>query len=175
MKTALWLRVSDPENQTSENQRCALETEARRRGLRVVKTYDIGVSGWKGAHDKALSQLYKDARAGRFKVVLIWALDRLDRRGPLATLEAIERLTALGVTVVSLQESWLEIGGPARDLLISILSWVARWESQRRSERTRAGLETARRNGKRLGRPPGARDKRKRKKSGYFLRWAIHT
>jgi len=39
-------------------------------------------------------------------------------------------------------------------LLIPILAWVAKQERQRISDRTRAGLETARRKGKRLARPP---------------------
>jgi len=36
-------------------------------------------------------------------------------------------------------------------------------ESKRRSERTKAGLERAKREGKKLGRPEGSKDKKKRK------------
>jgi len=37
-------------------------------------------------------------------------------------------------------------------------------ESQRRSERTKAGLARVVAQGKKLGRPPGSKDKRKRKR-----------
>jgi len=41
-------------------------------------------------------------------------------------------------------------------------------ESQRRSERTRAGLARVKAQGKRLGRPPGSKDKRKRRRRQRF-------
>lgn len=45
-------------------------------------------------------------------------------------------------------------------------------ESERRSERTRAGLTRAVKEGKKLGRPQGSKDKKKRKRTGYLLRYA---
>jgi len=44
-----------------------------------------------------------------------------------------------------------------------VMAWVARMESQRRSERVRAGLAA--------DRQPGAKDTRPRKRSGYVARW----
>ena len=107
----------------------------------------------------------KDARTGRFDVLLVRALDRLSRQGVAATLGIVERLGREGVAVWSLQESWTEAGSPAlRELLMSIAAWVAREESERRSERTRAGLERARANGKVLGRPKGQGDTKQRRR-----------
>ena len=97
--------------------------------------------------------MFADARARRFQVLLIWSLDRMSRQGPAAVLDIVDRLSHLGVTLVSIQEPWIEVGGEMRDLLLSIVGWVARWESQRRSERTRAGLQRARLSGARIGRP----------------------
>lgn len=45
-------------------------------------------------------------------------------------------------------------------------------ESQRRSERTKAGLARVRKQGKVLGRPQGSKDKVKRGRRGYLLRYA---
>ena len=73
---ALWLRVSTTD-QTTENQRIALETEAFRRGLEIAKVYDVTASAFQGAHEKVLQQVYRDARANRFKVLMFWDLDRL--------------------------------------------------------------------------------------------------
>jgi putative DNA-invertase from lambdoid prophage Rac len=170
-KAAILVRVSDP-GQHSENQIPDLLTWAERRSLEVVATYQFQESAWKGAHQKQLSQVYKDARAGKFRYLLLWALDRLSRQGPLATLEIVDRLGKAGVQVISLQEPWTEAGGELLDLLLAIAGWVARMESNRRSERTKAGLARAVAQGKRLGRPKGSKDSKKRKRSGYFGRYA---
>jgi len=56
--------------------------------------------------------------------------------------------------------------------LLAIFSWVAQQERKRIIERTKAGLERAKRQGKTLGRPMGKKDGRPRRKSGYINRWA---
>ena len=96
--------------------------------------------------------------------MLVWALDRLSREGPLAILILVNRLKICGVKVISYQESWTEAPGELRELLYALSGWVARMESQRRSERTKAGLARLVAHGKHLGRPLGSRDRRKRKK-----------
>ncbi len=174
VRAALWLRVSTSD-QVAANQEPELLALAVARGLEVVEVYRLeGESAWSGSggYRKALEAMLRDARRCRFEVLLVWALDRLGREGPLATLQLVDRLSRAGVTVVSIHEPWTEAGGELRELLLAITAWVARMESQRRSERTRAGLERARAEGKRIGRPPGARDTRKRRRSGYFRRWA---
>ncbi len=171
-RVAIWLRVSDT-GQHTENQLPDLEAFAARLGATVVKIYEIQASGWKGQHQKALSLLYADARQSRFDVVLVWALDRLSRQGVAALLEIVNRLAQHRVRVFSFQEGWTQVEGPLQELLFSVVAWVARMESERRSERTLAGLSRVRSEGKRLGRPPGAKDQRQRKKSGYFRRWDV--
>ncbi len=151
-KAAILARVSDA-GQHSENQFPDLIAWAQRRGLEVVVTYQFQESAWKGAHQKQLTQVYRDARAGKFQVLLVWALDRLSREGQLATLEIVHRLGQSGVQVWSYQEPWTEAGGELLDLLLAIAGWVARMESNRRSERTKGGLARAGADGKRLGRP----------------------
>lgn len=58
------------------------------------------------------------------------------------------------VPVLSVREGWLDTSDPVRPLLVAIFGWVAEQERARLIERTKAGLERARRQGKRLGRPP---------------------
>ncbi len=170
-KAGVWLRVSDS-GQHTENQLPDLQAWASRRGLEIVQVYELQESAWRGAHQKTLSKVYRDTRQGKFSVLLVWALDRLSREGPLATLEIVHRLGQSGVQVRSYQEPWTEAGGELLDLLLAIAGWVARMESNRRSERTKAGLQRAVSQGKRLGRPPGSKDRKKRSRRGYFLRWA---
>lgn len=171
MKVAIWLRVSTGE-QTTQNQFPDLQAWAARRGWEVVKTYQVQESAWRGAHQKALSEVYQDARLGRFDVLLVWALDRLSREGVAATLEIIQRLNSQQVKVWSLQEGWTEVEDSKQDLLVAITAWVAREESNRRSERTKAGMARARAEGKQIGRPMGSKDGKRRSRRGYIARYA---
>jgi DNA invertase Pin-like site-specific DNA recombinase len=59
-----------------------------------------------------------------------------------------------------------------RELITAIMAWVAQMESQRRSERTKAGIarKVQQDPSWRPGRQRGAKDKAKRKRSGYVAR-----
>ena len=61
--------------------------------------------------------------------------------------------------------------GEIGEVMYAIAGWVARMESQRRSERTKARLARAISRGKKLGRPVGSKDKKKRVRRGYLLRY----
>ena len=53
----------------------------------------------------------------------------------------------------------------------TILSGFAEMEREIITERINLGLARVRKQGKKLGRPSGSKDKNYRKKSGYLLRW----
>jgi DNA invertase Pin-like site-specific DNA recombinase len=92
-----------------------------------------------------------DARRRRFDVVVCWRLDRLGRNlKHLITL--LEELQALGVAFVSLAEG-IDATTPAGKLQMHILGAIAEFERERIRERVLAGLQRARAQGKRLGRP----------------------
>lgn len=172
-KVAIYLRVSTSE-QTVKNQLPALERWITDRGHELIEVYSESESAWKSGHQRELSRLLNDLRSGRRKVdiCLVWALDKLSREGVAAILNLVDRFKRCGVKVVSLQESWTEAPGDMADLLYAITGWVANFEGKRRSERTKAGLVRAVAEGKKLGRPKGRKDKRKRKTTGYLLRYA---
>ena len=96
--------------------------------------------------------------------MLVWALDRLSREGASAILNLVNTFKLHGVAVVSYAEAWTEAPGAIGELLYAISGLgVAKMESERRSERTKAGLARVRAAGKVLGRPLGSKDKRKRR------------
>ncbi len=163
MKVCLYIRVSTG-MQDNTNQLAVLLEWAKQRGFDVVKVYEEEESAWRNGHQKELANLIEDARKRKFQAVLVWALDRLSREGALAILSLVQKLSVHGVRVLSYQESWTEAPGEMAELLYALTGWVARMESQRRSERTKAGLARVKAQGKRLGRPSGSRDKKKRKK-----------
>jgi len=163
VKAVIYSRVSSQE-QSTDNQVSVLETWAKQRELEVVDYYVESESAWRNGHQKELARLTDDARKRKFDVVLVWALDRLSREGSAAILNLISTLSMYRVRVLSYQELWTEAPGQLGELLFAIAGWVAKMESERRSERTKAGLDRAVREGKTLGRPVGSKDKRRRKK-----------
>ena len=163
MKACLYCRVSTAEQDT-ENQSMVLTAWAKQRGFDIVKVYEEDESAWKAGHQRELARLLDDARKRKFDVILVWGLDRLSRQGAAAILGLVNKLNRYGVKVLSYQESWTEAPGELGELLFAIAGWVAKMESQQRSERTKAGLARAKAQGRRLGRPPGSKDKRKRRK-----------
>ncbi len=167
MKVAIYCRISTSEQDVT-NQFLALEKWARDRGWEITQVYQEQESAWRSGHQRELARLKEDAGRRRFEVVLVWALDRLSREGAAAILNLIDTFKAYGVRVISYQEPWTEAPGAIGEILYAIAGWVAKMESQRRSERTKAGIERARAQGKNIGRPSGAKDKRQRRRKGYF-------
>jgi len=163
MKCVIYSRVSSQE-QTLENQIPVLEKWAQSRGFELVETYQEMESAWRNGHQRELARLLDNARKRKFDIVLVWALDRLSREGSAAILNLVNSLKVYGIRVISYQEPWTEAPGEIGEILYAIAGWVARMESHRRSERTKAGLARVKAQGKRLGRPPGSKDKRRRKR-----------
>jgi DNA invertase Pin-like site-specific DNA recombinase len=151
-RAAIYLRVSKSDgSQSVENQRPDVEQLAAARGFEVVHVYEEHASAAK--HRPKYEAMIKDARRGKFSALIVWAIDRFGR-SMVHNLQDVLELDRLGVTVISVRESWLDTGGPVRSLLVAIFSWVAEQERERLVSRTKAGLERARRAGKRIGRPP---------------------
>jgi len=103
--------------------------------------------------------MFDDASQRRFDILLFWSLDRLSREGVLETLQHLQRLTSYGIAWRSFTEQYLDSSGIFRDAVIGILAVIAKQERIRRSERTIAGLQKARRQGRILGRPRVAVDR----------------
>lgn len=172
IRIAVYARVSKNDaTQDPQNQIVPLRDFARAIGGEIVREYVDFASGGKGDRESFLKML-EDSGRREFDLVVVWSLDRLSREGISNTLGYLERLKRSGVAVKSLQESWLDTRDEGLgNLLISIFAWVAQQERLRIVERTKAGLDRARRAGKKLGRPAGSKDLKKRKRSGYYLRF----
>jgi len=163
MRVAIYSRTSSTQQYT-QNQTAIITEWAKQRGFTIVRIYEEQESAWKAGHQRELAKLIRDARRGQFSLVLVWALDRLSRLGALSILSLIHKLANYGVKVLSHEEPWTAAPNELAEILYAIAGWVAQMESQRRSERTKAGLARVRANGVKLGRPPGAKDKKRRKK-----------
>ncbi len=140
-RAAIYARVST-DQQTYANQTEILTAWAAQRGynLDAAAIFAESESAWTEGHQKELSRLLSEVRAGRVKVILVWSLDRLSRQGALAILELVNNLKRWGCKLLSYQEQWTDAPGELGEVLYALAGWVARMESQRRSERTKAGI-----------------------------------
>src|SRR5262249_15113972 len=98
----------------------------------------------------------EDAHNREFDCVLVWALDRLTREGMVKTIMYLQRLADCGVSFHSYTEPHLSTDNEMlRDILLAVMSSFAKMESQKISQRTRAGMERARVKGTESGKPIG--------------------
>ncbi len=148
-----YVRVSR-EDQNVANQCLILEAEGIPRDFIFV---DKGISGTvppqKRPGFRAMLQHITEHPETRF--LYVFELSRIGRT-LIETLTTIEDLEARGILVWSLSpaEGFTRSDDKSiRSLLISILSWVAQRERENLVERTKAGLDRARSEGKTLGRP----------------------
>jgi DNA invertase Pin-like site-specific DNA recombinase len=150
-QAAIYGRVSTLTNQSTEMQVRDLRQLADRRGFEVMHEYlDEGFSGAKSSRP-ALDEMLADAKRGKFRILLVWKLDRLGRS--LAHLvRLLEDLRACNVELVSFSEG-LDFTTTTGKLLYQMLSAFAEFERDCIRERVRSGLRNARAKGKRLGRP----------------------
>jgi DNA invertase Pin-like site-specific DNA recombinase len=155
-RAAIYGRVSTQE-QNVDMQVAELTDYAERRGWQLVGQYlDCGVSGAKGSRP-ALNRLMADAKQRQFDVVAVWKLDRFGR-SVVHVVVALAELEALGITFVSLKDN-LDLSTPSGRFMFQIVAAFAELERAMIQERVRAGLQNARRKGKRLGRPPAVVDR----------------
>jgi len=155
-KAAVWLRVSAG-HQDSDNQVPDVERFAGHHGYEITERYVVSDSAWKNGggpeYRKTLQRALDDAHAGKFGVLIVWALDRIVREGAEDALRVFRQFRQRGCIVVSVKESWLNSSPEVQDILIAFAGWMAERESARRGERIKAGLARRRAEGKPAGSP----------------------
>ena len=151
-RAAIYLRVST-RDQSTEAQHAELVLIAVRAGWQIVETYrDAGISGAKGRDQRpGFDQMLKDATRRRFDLLMAWSVDRLGRSlQHLVT--TLADLQAAGIDLYLRQQA-IDTTTPSGRALFQMLGVFAEFERAMIRERVQAGIDRARRAGKRLGRP----------------------
>lgn len=154
MRAAIYLRVST-NDQRLDSQREDSLNAAKSRGydFEIFEDHASGATTSRSALDAMMAAI----RKGRFKAVVVWKLDRLGRSLPhLAQLIGELDRYRVGLLVPGQGIDTTE-NNPAARLQLHVLMAIAEFERSMISERTKAGLEAAKRRGKALGRPKGAK------------------
>ena len=182
MKVAIYARVSKGV-QTNEQQVEKLKEYVDNHKEMVL--YDIYEDIITSISDTRpeLDRLLQDARQRLFEHVVFWKVDRLARKS-LVFFQVLDEWSNLEITY-TVASLGMDTSTSHGKLVVGILQQVAELEREDIIERTKLKLDyiknTIEKEGqyttrkgkviKKLGRPKGSKDKNRRRRSGYNLRW----
>ncbi len=153
VRAALYARCSTiDKGQDPELQLSPLREYCQRRDFTITGEYiDNGISGTKERRPQ-LDMLMDAARKRTIDLVIVWKLDRFGRSLK-QLVNALEELSSLDVGFISYQDN-LDLTTAQGRLMFHIIGSMAEFERELIRERVKAGLDNARRKGRRLGRKP---------------------
>src|SRR5208283_2236564 len=132
--------------QDPELQLVPLREYCQRRGFEIAGEYvDTGVSGATDQRPQ-LDALLNAARKREIDHIVVWKLDRFGRSLK-QLVNSLAELNSLGVGFISYQDN-LDLTTPAGRLMFHIIGAMAEFERELIRERVKAGIENARRKGK---------------------------
>jgi len=151
MIAAIYGRVSTSDRQEIETQLIPIREYAKRRGFTITREYlDIGQSGAKASRP-ALDELMIDAHQKRFEVVLVYKLDRISRSLP-HFMELGETFRELGIQLISVTQP-IDTTTSMGKAFFNMMGIMAELERDLLRERVRDGINRARQQGVKFGRP----------------------
>jgi len=160
IKVALYVRVSLNESENSKrfqdpkNQLEPLKDYCKSFNYEIYKVYTDKMSGANPSRP-AFRKMMGDAMLRRFSGIVVWKLDRFSREGIIPTMAYIQKLKDRKVWLKSMTESWLDTSQEGiTEIVLAIMSWASAEERKKISERTIAGIQRLKKQGKyRGGRP----------------------
>jgi DNA invertase Pin-like site-specific DNA recombinase len=149
MKIAIYCRVST-EEQNTDNQQRMCEEYCKRNNYEIYKIYKDVISG-KSTNRPQFNELLKDMRDFKFDTILVTKLDRMGRSLQ-HLLSLFDEFQKKKVGFMAVTQN-IETISPSGKLQMQIMGAFAEFERDMIRERTMAGLDRARAQGKKLGRP----------------------
>ncbi len=156
-KTAVYVRVSTSKQDTT-NQLMELRDLAKRMNLEIVQEYtDNGISGSKGREERpGLDLLLNHASQRKFEQVLIFDITRLGRSLQ-NCIETLNYLNSLNVDIL-IQKQGIDTSTSVGRLTFSLMASLGEYEKNLMRERIVLGINRAKSQGKKLGRPSNMND-----------------
>ena len=153
-RVATYARVSTHDQKTLSMQIAKCSDYARARGWET--THRIKEVGSGAIQRPQRSELIKLCRQRKIDVVIVWKLDRWGKSLS-DVVGTLQEMQELGVRFVSITEA-LDFTTATGRAMSGLLAVFSEFEREMISERVKAGLHQAKLKGKRLGRPPAARN-----------------
>ena len=167
---AIYCRVSTIDKQDINTQLVALTNYAKQHNFEIYNIYrDIGQSGSKASRP-AWDRLLEDMRSGLFQALIIYKLDRIGR-SIVNLLDLFKEFEQRNINLISTTQN-IDSSTPEGKMFRNMLAVFAEYERELTISRINDGLGRALSEGKRLGRRAGSKDKKPRRKVGYYIRWS---
>jgi DNA invertase Pin-like site-specific DNA recombinase len=152
MRIGIYARVSTTDQDCSQQLRELREYAAARRWDIQGEYVDHAVSGMKDSRP-AMNRLMDAARRRVVDAIVCWKIDRWGRSMP-GFVASVQELRSLGVRFLAVTQGIdTDESNPTSRLMLNLLAAFAEFERELIIERTRAGLQRARRQGRIGGRP----------------------
>ena len=158
----IYSRVSKGD-QNPKHQENSLREYAEKREMNIVGVYTDYITG-KSSTRPELTRMISRVRDGGVDAVLVWKLDRLGRSLK-HLIQVVEEFNNKGVDFICTTQD-LDTTTSSGKLIFHVLGAIAEFERELISERTKNALRGNEKVGKR------GKDKKQRKKSGYYARYA---
>lgn len=153
MKVALYARVStNDKEQDPLTQLMPLREFVKVQGWEIFNEYVDEAPATDLLHRTSWRELLDDASKRRFDVLLVWRMDRAFR-SVLDAATTLERLRGWKIGLRSYTEPWLDTTSPFGEALYYITVAYAQLERGILRERVKAGMDRAKKQGKKIGRP----------------------
>jgi DNA invertase Pin-like site-specific DNA recombinase len=154
-RVAIYHRVSKDDGSQDETKMLELLREdCQRNAWHIVGEFVERESGRKGRAGRGeFDKLLKLAERRGCDFVYFYALDRFSREGLKPTLAHLQTLEMFGIGFKSKLEPYLDTENELiRHILVSLISYIAKFESDRTSRRIKDSLSKAKAKGVQLGR-----------------------
>ena len=151
-----YIRVSTS-SQTVENQKIQIKNYCREKRLHNVVWYSETISGTKMPEKRKLGELLNSAKDG--DTIIVTEVSRLGR-SMMMVMNVLDECLRGGIKVVAIKENFVLDNSIACKALMFAFGLSAEIERALISERTKAGLERARKKGKKIGRALGEKPHR---------------
>ena len=153
MRAIIYARVSTEEQKrkgySMEAQIEACRAYAKAKGWEVVKIYQEPKSAKEGSLEKReLKKALLLIKEGGADILLVWRADRITR----SIIDFAKIVELIGPRIASVTEG-LDMSTASGRFFANMLFAFAQYERESNSERTKLGLERAKKMGKRIGRP----------------------
>ena len=153
MKVCLYARVSTSDkDQDPLTQLLPLREFVKAQAWEMFNEYIDYAPATDITHRTAWKELLEDASRRKFDILLVWRMDRAFR-SVLDAATTLERLRTWKVGLRSYSEPWLDTTSPFGEALYYITMAYAQLERGILRERVKAGMERARQQGHKIGRP----------------------
>ena len=146
-----YIRVSTS-SQTVENQKIQIKKYCKEKRLHNIVWYSETISGTIAPEKRKLGELLENTKEG--DVIICTEISRLGR-SMMMIMNVLNEFLEMNVKVIAIKENFILDDSIACKALMFAFGLSADIEKALISERTKAGLERARKNGKRIGRQAG--------------------